>query len=1063
MITDHGAAPLSSHAYRPEAQDPPSSHSYAPAPRCITPPPSVIDRKMQLHWRPEMLEERKRQDVQKRTDALLGMSPSRGDTKDGAPAPPSHGLDTTVSPGPNITVGPILGVGAASLRPRATLPGEAGRKDVLAHTNLSGADTPVGPEWYADAASLHPHTGREDGTAHSSSLPGADTTVEPEWYAGAASLHPHTGRKDEIAHSSSLSGADTTVEPEWCAGAASLRPQAALGAGTTGPAATANVRHPHFPETTPPCRAPVVSGLTGPRLQQALDRVLAWQSPATQTPEFSFRWTKVAAAKNLELLQSYDMDLGRALDAQPFSTLTIGSEFRPPDVLEEVCGNHPLWSRVRRWLTTGVEHPLRPIPEDERLEDVKENLARGNHLSARRNEAQLLSMLQKEVQKGWQLILPREAALLIRNAILGPLGLVEQDSINELGEIISKYRLTHDQSYNVVPGTRRSVNDRVRFDSLTPCRYGCALMRLAHYVLGLRRRHPRSRILLTKVDLKSAYRRMHYCAATAVQAMITIGAFVLIALRMTFGGAPNPSQWSDLSELACDLINDLVRDDGWDEQTYQSPHQHLIGDGVELEADDVAFGSAGELLVDVPADDQPKADVFIDDLFMAFLETDAARGSRVIPFVVHLLSRPVSDSETIERDDLLSFEKFLAEATPAEQKTILGWVIDTRRLTIALPANKHAAWSRSIDDILTADKVTYKELEVLIGRLNHAAFVIPMARHFLGRLRTALYAANHRRSVRLNQAQRDDLHLWKAFLQSSAMGISLNLIALLLPSRISRSDACEHGIGGFSATCGIAWRWEIPPELRHRLTLNGLEFLACYITIAVDMELGAAPRHSCFLSQSDSTSAAGWLRKSNFADETPVHQAIARETARVVLQHDSTLASQWIPGDENDVSDCLSRDHHLDDSQLLALLYSAVPEQIPEGFRICPLPPAIVSRVTTWMHSLPASTQSPTAPVRSKLATGATSSGILRTSSSTPTHSLPDSPATNGTASSGPSPLPSARTPSSPTLVHQQLLHRYREQSAPPSTLWHRPTGLTTWPAHSTMSTADSRSFYSAN
>jgi hypothetical protein len=40
--------------------------------------------------------------------------------------------------------------------------------------------------------------------------------------------------------------------------------------------------------------------------------------------------------------------------------------------------------------------------------------------------------------------------------------------------------------------------------------------------------------------------------------MVTIGIFVLIALHLTFGGASNPSQWSDISEMATDLANDIV-------------------------------------------------------------------------------------------------------------------------------------------------------------------------------------------------------------------------------------------------------------------------------------------------------------------------------------------------------------------------------------------------------------------------------------------------------------------------------------------------------------------------
>lgn len=213
--------------------------------------------------------------------------------------------------------------------------------------------------------------------------------------------------------------------------------------------------------------------------------------------------------------------------------------------------------------------------------------------------------------------------------------------------------------------------------------------------------------------------------------MVTIGSFCLIALRMTFGGAANPSQWSDLSKMATDLVNDIVRDPGWSDENLQSPHQHLIGENFEAKADNIPFGVTSELMIDLPLDDDPKADCYIDDIFMAFLEEDRNRGSRIIPFVLHLLGRPVQTDESLSRDDLLSIKKFLAEATPSEQKTILGWLIDARRLTIELPPKKHKAWVRTIIEMLAQDKVSHKDLERLIGHLNHAGFVIPMACHFL--------------------------------------------------------------------------------------------------------------------------------------------------------------------------------------------------------------------------------------------------------------------------------------------------------------------------------------------
>ena len=50
-------------------------------------------------------------------------------------------------------------------------------------------------------------------------------------------------------------------------------------------------------------------------LRIALDRALEWQSAPTQRPQFSFRWSMVAAAKNLAILKSYQFDLQQALAA----------------------------------------------------------------------------------------------------------------------------------------------------------------------------------------------------------------------------------------------------------------------------------------------------------------------------------------------------------------------------------------------------------------------------------------------------------------------------------------------------------------------------------------------------------------------------------------------------------------------------------------------------------------------------------------------------------------------------------------------------------------------------
>jgi hypothetical protein len=708
---------------------------------------------------------------------------------------------------------------------------------------------------------------------------------------------------------------------------------------------------------------------------------------------------------------------------------------------------------------------MEPISEADRLHDLRANIRRGNHKSAIIDEARVITILQDEVRHMWQLPLPPRAVLELPDIVIAPLGLAHQFGINERGEIVPKARLTHDQSFNVIPGTRRSVNHRTLLHLLTPCRYGHALLRFIHVVLSLRARHPSTPILMTKIDLKAAYRRVHLAAQMALQACVMIGGLLLLALRLTFGGAANPSQWSDISEMAMDLANDLVHHPGWDPSLHSSPHQHLIADRVELEPASTPFATALAVRIPWLPTSDPKCDGYLDDIFMAFLPCDLARGSAVLPLVVHLLGRPVHPAESELREDLLSLSKFIAEATPSETKMILGWKVDSRRLLISLPDDKFRNWSSDIRLLLSEPTVTHKQLEITIGRLNHAGFIIPLARHFLSRLRTALLAAAHRHVTHLRHKHKADLRLWLCFLEWAHRGINLNLLSHRLPTRILRSDACIHGIGGYSLTSGLGWRWAVPPHLRLRATLNTLEFLASYVAIFMELKHSNITPFEVILAQTDSTSAAGWLRKSNFDDDAqPLQLDIARTLAAMVMEHDCALVSQWFPGDQNDLSDSLSRDTDLPAPVLTHLFHSSIPDQVPSNFSICPLPPELCCRLETWLLSLPAPTQSQSAPLRSKLRTGATTLSSFATSTSPTTPSLPPFNPGNASASSEPSPPPTATADSTPNTTHQRALQSCLAQCVPPSTQWLRPSGLTTVSAPPTTQSLQAwRSFYKDN
>jgi len=143
--------------------------------------------------------------------------------------------------------------------------------------------------------------------------------------------------------------------------------------------------------------------------------------------------------------------------------------------------------------------------------------------------------------------------------------------------------------------------------------------------------------------------------------------------------------------------------------------------------------------------------------------------------------------------------------------------------------------------------------------------VMPHVLHFLGNLRKLCLSSAKRRKVKIHQLHATDLDLMLTFLRKAHEGISLNLITFRQPSHVYFSDACPAGIGGYNHL-GYAWRWKIPDELMNRATINMLEHIAATIGPWIDLLNSRLPEESCILSMTDSTTSAGWLRKSNFSD-----------------------------------------------------------------------------------------------------------------------------------------------------------------------------------------------------
>jgi hypothetical protein len=176
----------------------------------------------------------------------------------------------------------------------------------------------------------------------------------------------------------------------------------------------------------------------------------------------------------------------------------------------------------------------------------------------------------------------------------------------------------------------------------------------------------------------------------------------------------------------------------------------------------------------------------------------------------------------------------------------------------------------------------------------------------------------------------------------------MNLLTYRAVTRVYRSDTCPAGVGSYSSK-GHKWRIIIPIEYQLRMMLNMLKHLGTIIGPWVDIIENNLPKFSCILAMSDSATTAGWLCKSNFKEND--NESLAMTEAKIKLSRDHALRlllnkckdyCQYFPGNDNDLADSLSRDHHITDDQLTLFFHKLIPSQTPKNFKISSLPPQII-------------------------------------------------------------------------------------------------------------------------
>ncbi len=233
----------------------------------------------------------------------------------------------------------------------------------------------------------------------------------------------------------------------------------------------------------------------------------------------------------------------------------------------------------------------------------------------------------------------------------------------------------------------------------------------------------------------------------------------------------------------------------------------------------------------------------------------------------------------------------------------LGIELDTDQLEMRLSEEKRAR----VKDLVAAwrgKKSCHKrELESLVGSLQHASKVVRPGRSFMRRMHELLKRSKRETDhIRLNKEFRADIEWWNTFLAT------WNGVSMLRPLRASSPDVDFWSDASGSWGCGAFWRslwiqvqW-IPGQPITQASIAAKEFLPIVLAGLVwgEMWTGCTVRCHC-----DNQAVVCCINQRYARDPLLAH--MLRCLFFICAVHQFDLVAVHTPGQENGAADAISR------------------------------------------------------------------------------------------------------------------------------------------------------------
>ena len=621
--------------------------------------------------------------------------------------------------------------------------------------------------------------------------------------------------------------------------------------------------------------------------------------------------------------------------------------------------DHPAARLLSTYARTGVPVLLTTAPWS--LEKKDAAIARGNHPSVQAFSEFIREEMLDMRKKGVFVILPYH---LIRDhpaLRISPLGCVPQRE--------RRPRIINDYTFSDVnPASHKLAPD-------SAMQWGRTLHRVLWFIFNADRRH--GPVLLSKTDLSDGFYQIPLTPTGALKLAVPFEStdqepLVAIPTRLPMGWTQSPPAFSATTETIADLANAYLEADCF----IPGPHPLEAAASTPVGLDDPTAADVYPIQESGPI--RPAlayVDVYVDDFVkLAQGWANALRVRRHTYHAIDSVFRPNDSSDPGHRKEPISVKKLKkGDDHWSTRKTILGWDIDTRAMTVSLPPHRQQRLLDLLRTMVRRKRTSIKEWHKLLGELRSMSMAVPGSDGCFSFLQEALKPNLQR--IKISPAVRDQLldFLWVA---ESVVSRPTHIAEIVPTPELYQGtvDASGLGMGGvwfppvapspltirppreqlLSQPC--LWRERFPEHVTKQLisysnphgtiTNSDLELAG---TIAHDDVLAhAVPvTHVSTRTFTDNTPAMSWRTKGNATTKGPAAYLL-QLSALHRRHHRYRNYCNFLPGHLNTLADKCSRLWNLNDAELLTHFNTHYPQET--SWRLLHLRPEMRSALISALH-----------------------------------------------------------------------------------------------------------------